>query len=155
APEQLRPSNRLVGRIGELYIHRLSGLHGGDEMRTIAHFVKGTTTPGTSERRAPVCNPATGSVRAEVGLGDAKDVDAAVPAARDAFADWSTTALTRRATILFDFRALLAQHQSEVAAAITSEHGKTRADALGEVARGLENVEFACGLLTSLKGEFL
>ncbi|MCR6491399.1 CoA-acylating methylmalonate-semialdehyde dehydrogenase [Cellulomonas sp. P24] len=103
---------------------------------------------------APVTNPATGRVTVEVPLGGADEVDAAVAAARAAFPAWRDLALSRRTAILFAFRELLNARKDELAAIVTSEHGKVLSDALGEVSRGLEVVEFACGIPHLLKGGF-
>jgi len=101
-----------------------------------------------------VTDPATGQVTGHVDLASVADVDTAVASASRAFATWRTTSLSRRSAVLFAFRELLASHVDEVAAAITAEHGKVLADAAGEVARGLEVVEFACGIPHLLKGGF-
>lgn len=118
----------------------------------IGHWIDGATVTDT-DRRGPVFNPATGVVQRQVAFAGAQLVDHAVRSARAAFGDWSRTSLARRAAILFRFRELLAARAEEVAALITSEHGKTLEDAAGEVQRGLEVAEFACGLAHLLKGE--
>ena len=123
-------------------------------MRTIEHWIAGKPTAGTSERTAPVWNPATGQQQAEVALGSPVDVEAAVRAAREAFADWSQASLSKRTKVLFAFREILNAGAGELAEAITDEHGKVLSDALGEVQRGLEVVEFACGIPTLLKGDY-
>src|SRR5687768_16836829 len=123
-------------------------------MRVIEHWVGGCAAAGTSGRRSPVWNPATGAQQAEVVLAGQADVDAAVAVARDAFADWSQASLSRRTKVLFAFRELLNARAGELAELITDEHGKVLSDALGEVQRGLEVVEFACGIPTLLKGDF-
>jgi malonate-semialdehyde dehydrogenase (acetylating) / methylmalonate-semialdehyde dehydrogenase len=123
-------------------------------MRTIEHWIAGKTTSGSSARTAAVYNPATGRVQAEVVLGSPADVESAVAAAKDAFAEWSQTSLSRRTKILFSFRELVNAHAHEIAELITDEHGKVLSDALGEVQRGLEVVEFACGIPTLLKGDY-
>jgi malonate-semialdehyde dehydrogenase (acetylating)/methylmalonate-semialdehyde dehydrogenase len=101
-----------------------------------------------------VHDPATGAVTGAVALATAEEVDDAVAAAAEAFGEWRATAVGRRAEVMFRVRELLDARRGELAAIITSEHGKVRADALGEVARGLENVEFACGVPNLLKGGF-
>jgi len=106
------------------------------------------------DRTAEVTDPATGQVTGHVDLASVADVDTAVASASRAFATWRTTSLSRRSAVLFAFRELLASHVDEVAAAITAEHGKVLTDAAGEVARGLEVVEFACGIPHLLKGGF-
>ncbi len=123
-------------------------------MRTIAHWVGGQPVPGTSGRSAPVYNPATGEQTATVDLGSPSDLDAAVETAVCAFPGWRATSLSRRAEVLFRFRDLVDTHRDDIARLITAEHGKVHSDALGEVARGLENVEFACGVPNLLKGGF-
>ncbi|MCW2756655.1 MAG: Methylmalonate-semialdehyde dehydrogenase, partial [Nocardioidaceae bacterium] len=123
-------------------------------MSTIEHWIAGKTTRGTAQATAPVFDPATGDQRSEVLLGSAGDVDAAVDAAKDAFVEWSQSSLSRRAKVLFAFRELVDRHAEEIAGLITDEHGKVLSDALGEVQRGLEVVEFACGIPTLLKGDY-
>ncbi|HET6379535.1 MAG TPA: CoA-acylating methylmalonate-semialdehyde dehydrogenase, partial [candidate division Zixibacteria bacterium] len=102
----------------------------------------------------PVYNPATGEVAREVDFASAEEVDAAVAAAREAFPAWRSTSLSRRTEIMFRIRNVVEQHREEIAALLTREHGKVRSDALGEVQRGLENLEFATGIPTLLKGGF-
>jgi len=123
-------------------------------MRMVEHWIAGATTAGASERRGVVWNPATGEEQAEVALGTAADVDAAVRAAADAAASWAESSLSARTKVLFAFRELLARHLEELAALVADEHGKVLADARGEVQRGLEVVEFACGIPELLKGEY-
>ncbi|MCU4182930.1 CoA-acylating methylmalonate-semialdehyde dehydrogenase [Acidiferrimicrobium sp. IK] len=122
--------------------------------RRISHWIGGRVTAGTSGRSAPVFDPATGDVAAMVDLAGADEVDAAVDSARRAAKGWGGTSLARRAAVLFAFRELLHARAADLAAVITAEHGKVLADAAGEVARGLENVEFATGIPTLLKGGF-
>jgi len=123
-------------------------------VRTIEHHIAGSSTPGESARRGVVWNPATGQQQAAVALAGQADVDTAVRAAKDAFATWSQTSLSRRAKILFAFRELVNARLDEIAEAISDEHGKVVSDARGEVQRGLEVVEFACGIPQLLKGEY-
>jgi len=123
-------------------------------VRTVQHWIAGKATTGTAERTAPVFNPATGEQQAEVLLGSETDVDAAITAASEAFPEWSQTSLSKRAKVLFAFRELVNSHAKEIAELITDEHGKVLSDALGEVQRGLEVVEFACGIPHLLKGEY-
>ncbi len=124
-------------------------------MRLIEHWLGGRSESGQSGgRRGAVWDPATGEQQAEVALASAPEVDSAVDIASSAFADWSCYALSRRSEIMFRFRQLLFEERQSLAAAITAEHGKTTSDALGELARGLENVEFACGIPHLLKGEY-
>jgi len=114
----------------------------------------GTSLEGATARTAPVFDPATGVQTAEVVLATAKDVDHVVETAATAFCGWAETSLVRRARILFAFRDLVDRHLGDVAALITAEHGKVLSDADGEVQRGLEVVEFACGIPHLMKGEF-
>jgi len=122
-------------------------------MRRITHFVDGKSWDGTAERTAPVYDPATGQQQAAVDLATSADVDSAVRGAAAASPSWRRTSLTRRTTILFRFRQLLADGADELACIVSSEHGKVRSDAAGEVARGLEIVDFACGAAELLKAE--
>ncbi len=121
-------------------------------MRRISHWIDGKLVDGTSGRTGPVFDPATGRRQATVDLASAAEVDRAVAAARAAQPAWGATALSRRSEVMFSLRELIDGNRREIAAALTSEHGKVTADALGEVARGLENVEFACGIPQLLKG---
>ncbi|MGW4638882.1 CoA-acylating methylmalonate-semialdehyde dehydrogenase [Sphaerisporangium sp. NPDC004334] len=123
-------------------------------MKRVAHWIGGAETPGGSGRRGEVFNPATGEVSALVDLAAVQDVDAAVAAAAAAFPAWRDASLMKRAQVLFRFRELMDAHRDDLAALISAEHGKVRSDALGEVARGLEVVEFACGIPHLLKGGF-
>eukprot|EP01030_Chromulinospumella_sphaerica_P012874 gene12874-12663_t len=120
----------------------------------IAHYIHGRLTPGTSSRSQHVTNPATGGVIGKVALACAADVDAAVQSAAAAFPAWSATPPLRRARILFKFLALLNEHRDTLARMITTEHGKVFTDAQGEVTRGIEVVEFACGIPQLLKGDY-
>ncbi|WP_284981611.1 CoA-acylating methylmalonate-semialdehyde dehydrogenase [Arthrobacter sp. efr-133-TYG-118] len=122
-------------------------------MKTIEHWINGSYVPA-GESTAPVSNPATGKVTAQVGLASTEDGNAAVAAAKAAFPAWRDTSLARRTQILFSFRELLNSRKGELAAIITSEHGKVLDDALGEVTRGQEVVEFACGIPHLLKGSY-
>jgi malonate-semialdehyde dehydrogenase (acetylating) / methylmalonate-semialdehyde dehydrogenase len=118
----------------------------------IDHWIDGRRVEGTSGRTAPVFDPAAGKQTAEVALASAAEVDAAVASAVSAAESWGSTSLSSRASLLFRLRELLAAGREELAAAVTREHGKVLDDARGEVARGLENVEFACGIPHLLKG---
>ncbi len=120
----------------------------------ITHWINGQSYAGQSQRTANVFDPATGKVSGVVDLASTAVVNEAVEAAQAAFASWSQTSLARRAQVLFAFREILNARKDEVAAAITAEHGKVLSDALGEVTRGLEVVEFACGIPHLLKGGF-
>ncbi|MET0899297.1 MAG: CoA-acylating methylmalonate-semialdehyde dehydrogenase [Mycobacterium sp.] len=121
---------------------------------TISHWLNNKTFTGSSTTTAPVTNPATGAVTGEVALSSVEDARAVIDAADAAFPDWRDTSLAKRTTILFKFRELLNERKGELAAIITSEHGKVLSDALGEVSRGQEVVEFACGIPHLLKGGF-
>lgn len=121
---------------------------------TVEHWVGGREMPGESTRTAPVYDPALGAVTKEVRLATAADVDVAVSVAQRAFGPWSAMSMTKRTQVLFRFRELLEAKKGELADIITSEHGKVLSDALGEITRGQEVVEFACGLPHLLKGEF-
>ncbi len=123
-------------------------------MRTIEHWIGGKSTAGSSTRRSPVYNPATGQVQAEVVLASQDDVDTAVAVAGAAFEEWAQSSLSRRSSILFAFRELVNGHVRELCEVISDEHGKVLSDARGEVQRGLEVVEFACGIPTLLKGDY-
>jgi malonate-semialdehyde dehydrogenase (acetylating)/methylmalonate-semialdehyde dehydrogenase len=123
-------------------------------MHQINHVIGGQEVVSRSGRFADVHNPATGEVTSQVGLGSVEEVDSAVGAAKDAFASWSTTSLARRTSVMYRFRDLVDKHKHDLAAQLTAEHGKVLSDSLGEVQRGLENVEYACGLAEHLKGDF-
>jgi malonate-semialdehyde dehydrogenase (acetylating)/methylmalonate-semialdehyde dehydrogenase len=118
---------------------------------TIAHWIEGKPHMGQSARFAPVYNPALGAVASEVLLADASDVDTAVQSAHKAFGAWAETSPLRRARVMFKFKELIEKHHDDLAACITREHGKVFSDAKGEVVRGLEVVEFACGAPHLLK----
>ncbi len=120
----------------------------------IEHFIGGLRTAGHGDRRADVFEPASGRVARQVVLGSAEDVDAAVGVARRAFPGWAATTPLARARVMFRFRDLLEQHARDLAAIITSEHGKVLSDALGEVTRGMEVVEYATAAPELLKGDF-
>jgi malonate-semialdehyde dehydrogenase (acetylating)/methylmalonate-semialdehyde dehydrogenase len=120
----------------------------------INHFVGGKEFTGESARFADVFDPALGVATKTVRLASTKDLDSAVAVARVAFTDWSAMSMTKRVQIVFKFRELLEARKAELAAIITEEHGKVLSDAMGEITRGQEVVEFACGLPHLLKGEF-
>src|SRR5262249_43375775 len=122
-------------------------------MRIIRHWIGGKAQGGTSDRHGEVFDPATGQVTGQVAFANVADVDAAVAAAKEASVSWRSASLAKRTRILFAFRDLVERHKKELAALLTSEHGKVLADALGEVNRGLEVVEFACGIPQMMKGE--
>ncbi|WP_280295092.1 aldehyde dehydrogenase family protein, partial [Nocardia abscessus] len=123
-------------------------------MQTIAHWLDGKAFAGTSETTAPVTDPATGAVTGRVALANVADTRAAIDSAAAAFPAWRDTSLARRTQILFRFRELLNERKDELARLITAEHGKVVADATGEVSRGLEVVEFACGIPHLLQGGY-
>ncbi|SDG09827.1 malonate-semialdehyde dehydrogenase (acetylating) / methylmalonate-semialdehyde dehydrogenase [Onishia taeanensis] len=122
-------------------------------MHQIHHFLNGSIVEGRSERYAPVFNPATGEQSAQVALATADETRDAVRIANDAFASWSKISPLKRSRILFKFKTLVEAHTDELAAMISREHGKVFSDAKGEVTRGLEVVEFACGIPHLQKGE--
>jgi malonate-semialdehyde dehydrogenase (acetylating)/methylmalonate-semialdehyde dehydrogenase len=123
-------------------------------LKHISHWIGGKPWNGEAAAGGDVYDPATGQVTGHVDFAGAAEVDAAVAAATVAFADWRQVSLSRRATVLFAFRELVRAHVGELAALITAEHGKVASDAAGEVARGLEVVEFACGIPHLLKGGY-
>ncbi|WP_421106317.1 CoA-acylating methylmalonate-semialdehyde dehydrogenase [Streptomyces sp. NEAU-S77] len=122
-------------------------------MKTVNHWIGGKSVEGTSGNHGPVYNPATGAQDTRVALASVEDVDAAVADAKEAYRSWGTISLSKRTAILYKYRELLDAHRDEIAELITAEHGKVHSDALGEVARGLEIVELACGIAEKLKGE--
>ena len=120
----------------------------------ISHWIDGTSTPGTSGRTGPVYNPATGLQSGDVDLANKAEVDAAVASAKAAWHDWRSASLSKRSGVLFAFRQQLHDNADELAKILTAEHGKVLSDAQGEIARGLENVEYACGVPELMKGGF-
>ena len=123
-------------------------------MKNLYHFVGGKEFQGESKRQGNVFNPATGEVQSKVNLASKNDVNQAVEIAKDAFNDWATTPPLTRARILFKFKELIEKNTDELTKIIVSEHGKVYDDAKGSLTRGLEVVEFACGIPNLLKGEF-
>ncbi|MCU1582639.1 MAG: malonate-semialdehyde dehydrogenase (acetylating) / methylmalonate-semialdehyde dehydrogenase [Microbacteriaceae bacterium] len=123
-------------------------------MDIVNHWLSGASFEGESTRTAPVYNPAIGTVAREVRLASAADIDSAVAVAKAAFPGWAETSLAKRQAVIFTFRELLNERKEEVARILTAEHGKVLSDALGEVARGLEVVEFAAGIPHLMKGEY-
>ncbi len=121
---------------------------------SIGHYIAGHITPGSASRAQDVTNPATGAVTGRVQLANAADVHTAVAAAQAAFADWADTPPIRRARVMFKFLELVNQHKDTLAHMITAEHGKVFTDAQGEVSRGIDIIEFACGIPQLLKGDF-
>jgi malonate-semialdehyde dehydrogenase (acetylating)/methylmalonate-semialdehyde dehydrogenase len=126
----------------------------GADITSIRHWIGGASVAGTSGRTGPVFNPATGRQTGAVDLASAAEVDAAVKAASAAFPAWRAVSLSRRAELFFRIRQLVDEHREDIARILTAEHGKVLSDAMGEVARGLEVVEYACGIPTLLKGGF-
>ena len=121
-------------------------------MQTLEHFIGGKSVAGTSGRLGPIYDPARGVQTAAVPLASGAEVDGAVEVATEAAAEWGAGSLSSRAAVMFRFRDLVARSAPDLAALVTAEHGKVLSDASGEVARGLENIEFACGLPHLLKG---
>jgi malonate-semialdehyde dehydrogenase (acetylating) / methylmalonate-semialdehyde dehydrogenase len=124
------------------------------DTRDIGHYLHGERVASTSGRSQAVYNPATGAVARQVALASAEEVNAAVASAKAAFPAWSETPPIRRARVMNNFLALLNEHRDELAAMITAEHGKVFTDAIGEVSRGIDIVEFACGIPQLLKGDY-
>jgi malonate-semialdehyde dehydrogenase (acetylating)/methylmalonate-semialdehyde dehydrogenase len=120
----------------------------------VSHWIGGRSVVGTSGRQGDVFDPATGALTRHVDFASVEEVGAAVAAAKAAFPGWRSTSLSKRTDILFKIRNLVDQHRRELASHLTAEHGKVPSDALGEIARGLENLEFACGIPNLLKGGF-
>ncbi len=123
-------------------------------MKQINHLIDGKHVPATSGRTSPVFNPATGEQTAELGLASIEDVDAAVASSKKAFESWRGMSIARRTKIMFAFRDLVVRNTDEIARRLTAEHGKVLSDAAGEVARGVENIEYACGIAEHLKGSY-
>ena len=123
-------------------------------MERISHWVSNKVVRGTSGRTGKVFNPATGEQQAEVDLASIEEMDAVIAVAKAAFPAWRATNMSRRAEIMFRMRELLDANRKELASILTLEHGKVPADAMGEIARGVENVEFACGIPALLKGGY-
>ena len=120
----------------------------------VTHWIDGHPVAGTSGREGPVFDPATGRLARHVDFASVEEVDAAVAAAKAAYPAWRATSLSKRTDIMFKIRNLVEAHRTELASILTSEHGKVPSDALGEIARGLENLEFACGIPSLLKGGY-
>src|SRR5579871_4114695 len=126
----------------------------GIGVRTVNHWIGGRSIASTSGRSGVVWSPATGEEQATTGFASAEEVDQAVATAKAAFPEWRATPLSRRSEVMFKLRELVDANRQRIAAMITAEHGKTLPDSMGEVARGLENLEFACGVPHLLKGGF-
>ena len=123
-------------------------------MQQIHHLIDGEDIATTSGRSGPVSNPATGDQTGEVGFASVEEVDRAVASSKAAFDEWRNVSIARRTKLLHEFRNLVAANADEIAARLTAEHGKVADDARGEVARGIENIEFSCGLADALKGTY-
>jgi malonate-semialdehyde dehydrogenase (acetylating)/methylmalonate-semialdehyde dehydrogenase len=123
-------------------------------MNRISHWIDGRVVASTSGNSAPVYDPATGTQTGAVDLASIEEVDTAVASAAAAFPAWRSTSLSRRAEVLFRMRELVDANRKEIATLLTAEHGKVLSDSLGEVARGLENIEFACGVPQLIKGDY-
>ncbi|HEV7386741.1 MAG TPA: aldehyde dehydrogenase family protein, partial [Phenylobacterium sp.] len=123
-------------------------------MRDITHFIDGASVAGTSGRFGDIFNPNTGEVQARVALATAGELDAAVASAARAQQVWSLVNPQRRARVMFDFKRLIEANMNELAEMLSSEHGKVIADSKGDIQRGLEVIEFACGIPHALKGEY-
>ncbi|KND55068.1 Methylmalonate-semialdehyde dehydrogenase [Candidatus Paraburkholderia kirkii] len=120
----------------------------------VVHYIHGQRTSGSATRTQPVFNPATGERPRKLVLGEVADVDAAVASAKEAFPAWRDTPPIRRARVMLKFLELMNKHRDELAAIITAEHGKVFSDAQGEVSRGIDVIEFACGIPQLLKGDY-
>lgn len=123
-------------------------------MKHVHHLINGQMVPGTSGRTKPIFNPATGEQTGEVDLASVSEVDAAVQVAQNAYEDWSQVSIARRTRVMYNFRDIIDRNREEISRRLTAEHGKVLSDADGEVARGLENIEFACGMAEALKGSY-
>ncbi len=123
-------------------------------MKKISHWIDGKVVAGISGRTGVIWQPATGEQQAEVDLASAAEMDAAIAVAKAAFPAWRATNLSRRAEVMFHMRELVDANRKEIASLVSAEHGKVLSDALGELARGLENIEFACGVPNLMKGGF-
>src|ERR1700730_16644645 len=123
-------------------------------IRSVNHWIGGKLVSSESGRSGVVWNPATGEAQAKVDFASVEEVDQAVEVAERAFVDWRATPLSRRAETMFKMRELVAANRRQIAELLSLEHGKTLSDAMGEVARGLENLEFACGVPHLMKGGF-
>ncbi len=121
-------------------------------MKQIHHLIDGEQVAGTSGRTSPVFDPATGEQTGELSLASVEEVDRAVTSAKAAYAEWSQVSIAKRTKLMFEYRNLVVENADEISARLTAEHGKVLSDAGGEVARAIENIEFACGLAEHLKG---
>ncbi|MEX0851071.1 MAG: aldehyde dehydrogenase family protein, partial [Gaiellaceae bacterium] len=124
------------------------------ELQTIGHWIGGATLPGGSGRSGPVYNPATGEQTAEVAFASIEEIDRTVATAKAAFGEWRKWSLSKRADLFFRIYDLFDEHREDLARLLTAEHGKVLSDALGEVQRGIEVIEYVCGIPTLLKGSY-
>ena len=124
------------------------------ELKLIGHWIGGETVRGESERKGPVYNPATGEQSGEVDFASVEEIDRAVAAAKAAFPEWRRWSLSKRADLMFRIYSLVDEHREDLARLLTAEHGKVLSDAMGEVQRGIEVIEYVCGIPTLLKGDF-
>src|SRR5918996_3433657 len=124
------------------------------ERKTIGHWIGGEIVHGDSGRSGPVYNPATGEQTSEVAFASVEEIDRAVASAKEAFVPWRSWSLSKRADLFFRIHDLFVQHREDLARLLTAEHGKVLSDALGEVQRGLEVIEYVCGIPTLLKGSY-
>ena len=120
----------------------------------VAHWINGSLQSGSGTQTQDIFNPATGQVQGQLHLAAVADLDAAVKSAQAASAAWGNTPALQRSRVMFRFLELVQSRREQLAECLTREHGKTREDALGEIARGIENIEFACGMPQLLKGEY-
>src|SRR5919201_999664 len=123
-------------------------------VKPISHWIDGAHVKGSSGRSGPVYNPALGVQTGEVAFSSPEEVDAAVQAAKRAFESWRSVSLSRRTEIFFRIRKLVDEHREDIGKILTAEHGKVLSDAKGEVARGLEVIEYCCGIPELLKGGY-
>jgi len=123
-------------------------------MQHIGHLIDGELVAGTSGETKQVFNPATGHASAELAMASIAEVDAAIASSKAAFAEWSQVSLARRAKLMYAYRNLVEANAAEIARRLVAEHGKVTSDALGEVARGIENIEYACGIAEMVKGSY-
>ena len=124
------------------------------EQKIIDHWINGSLKSSSSDRFGDIFNPATGEVISRLPMGNKKDLEEAVNAAEAAYASWSKTSITKRAQVMFKYKELLESHREELTELITLEHGKVLIDAAGSLQRGIEVVDFACGIPHLLKGEY-
>jgi len=124
------------------------------ELKTIGHWIGGERVQGSSGRKGPVYNPATGEQTGEVDFAGPEEIDRAVAAAKAAFSEWRTWSLSKRSELFFRIYDLFDEHREDLARLLTAEHGKVLSDALGEVQRGIEVIEYVCGIPTLLKGSY-